>query len=187
MTAISFDAVVLDDEETGKQETITTVSTRSITTYGFKDGKVTVNGNEYATGTDIYATVFVPATTTPAPGTAATTVAPDNLYTVTIDANAAQDITEASVANALANGKKDNDTDPTTWTVTDANGMKMVVTKSTLGSKVFSVPTADGKGLTVNALKWNAGTTATIYAVEYEYTTTSGTTAKAYKIVKVTE
>ena len=187
LTAISFDAVVLDDEETGKQETITTVSTPSITTYGFKDGKVTVNGNEYATGTDIYATVFVPATTTPAPGTAATTVAPDNLYTVTIEDGAAQTINEASVANALAKGKKDNDADPTTWTVIDANGMKMIVTKSTLGSKVTSVPTADGKGLSVNALKWNAGTTATTYAVEYEYTTTSGTTAKAYKIVKVTE
>lgn len=187
LTAISFDAVVLDDEETGKQETITTVSTRSITTYGFKDGKVTVNGNEYATGTDIYATVFVPATTTPAPGTTATTVAPNNLYTVTIESGAAQTITEASVANALVNGTKDDPTNPTTWTVTDANGKNMVVTKSTLGTKVTSVPTEDGKGLNVDALKWNAGTTATIYAVEYEYTTTSGTTAKVYKIVKVTE
>lgn len=183
LTAISFDAVVLDDEETGKQETITTVSTPSITTYGFKEGKVTVNGNEYATGTDIYATVFVPATTTPAPGTAATTVAPDNLYTVTIDANAAQTINEASVANALVNGTKNDPTNPTTWTVTDANGKKMVVTKSTLGSNVTSVPTADGKGLKVNALKWTAGAAATIYAVEYA--PASGT--KAYKIVKVTE
>lgn len=33
LTAISFDAVVLDDEETGKQETITTVDKNSITTY----------------------------------------------------------------------------------------------------------------------------------------------------------
>lgn len=183
LTAISFNAVVLDDEETGKQETITTVSTPSITTYGFKEGKVTVNGNEYATGTDIYATVFVPATTTPASGTAATTVAPDNLYTVTIDANAAQTINEASVANALVNGTKNDPTNPTTWTVTDANGKKMVVTKSTLGSNVTSVPTADGKGLKVNALKWTAGAAATIYAVEYA--PASGT--KAYKIVKVTE
>lgn len=183
LTAISFNAVVLDDEETGKQETITTVSTPSITTYGFKDGKVTVNGNEYATGTDIYATVFVPATTTPAPGTTATTVAPNNLYTVTIEANAAQTINEASVANALVNGTKNDPTNPTTWTVTDANGKKMVVTKSTEGSEVPSVPTEDGKTLSVKALKWTAGTAGTIYAVEYA--PASGT--KAYKIVKVTE
>lgn len=181
LTAISFDAVVLDDEETGKQETITTVSTPSITTYGFKDNKVTVNGNEYATGTDIYATVFVPATTTPAPGTPATTVAPNNLYTVTIESGAAQTINEASVANALVNGTKNDPTNPTTWTVTDANGKKMVVTKSTEGSEVPSVPTEDGKTLSVKALKWTAGTAGTIYAVEYA--PASGT--KAYKIVKV--
>lgn len=183
LTAISFNAVVLDDEETGKQETITTVSTPSITTYGFKDNKVTVNGNEYATGTDIYATVFVPATTTPAPGTPATTVAPNNLYTVTIEDGAAQTINEASVANALANGTKNDPTNPTTWTVTDANGNKMIVTKSTEGSEVPSVPTEDGKTLSVKALKWTAGTAGTIYAVEYA--PASGT--KAYKIVKVTE
>lgn len=61
LTAISFDAVVLDDEVTGKQETITTVSDPSITTYGFKAGKVTTGKDEYETGTDIYATAFVPA------------------------------------------------------------------------------------------------------------------------------
>lgn len=47
LTAISFDAVVLDDESTNTQETITTVSDPSITTYGFKDGKVTTDGDEY--------------------------------------------------------------------------------------------------------------------------------------------
>lgn len=59
LTAISFDAVVIDDEKNGLQETITTVSDPSITTYGFKDGKVTTAGNEYVAGTDIYATVHV--------------------------------------------------------------------------------------------------------------------------------
>ena len=46
LTAISFDAVVLEDEQNGLQQTITTDSDPSITTYGFKDGKVTVNGGE---------------------------------------------------------------------------------------------------------------------------------------------
>lgn len=61
LTAISFDAVVVDDEANGFQETITTVSDNSITTYGYKDNKVTTGGNEYADGSDIYATVYVPA------------------------------------------------------------------------------------------------------------------------------
>lgn len=112
LTAISFDAVVVDDEANGLQETITTVSNPSITTYGYKDGKVTVNGGEYQAGTDIYATVHVPGAKAEDP---ATTAAPDNLYTVTIETGAAQTINEASVANALVNGKKNDNANPTTW------------------------------------------------------------------------
>lgn len=177
LTAISFDAVVLEDEKNGLQETITTDSDPSFTTYGFKDGKVTANGGEYENGTDIYATVHVPGTTTKDP---ATTVAPKNLYTVTIADGAAQTINEASVANAIANGKKDNPENPTTWTVTDANGKAMVVTAVTTGTtEVTEVPTQDGRGLAVNALKWT-GDANTIYAVEY----VKGNN-KYYKIVTV--
>lgn len=175
LTAISFDAVVVSDEVNG-QETITTVSDPYFTTYGFKDGKVTAKGGEYENGTDIYATVHVPATETEK----AKTVAPDNLYTVTIADKAAQDINEASVANAIAHGIKNNDNN--SWTVTDANGKAMVVTAVTTGTnKVTEVPTQDGRGLAVNALKWT-GTASTIYAVEY---TNEKTGAKSYKIVTV--
>lgn len=177
LTAISFDAVVVDDEANGLQQTITTVSDPSITTYGFKDGKVTTDGDEYQAGTDIYATVHVPATETKA----ATTAAPQNLYTVTIETGAAQTINEASVANALVNGKKNDDA--TTWTVTDANGKKMIVTKAS-GETVKKVPTEDGHDLDVNALKWTGKVTdpatETFYAVEY----VNGKN-KSYKIVKV--
>lgn len=176
LTAISFDAVVVDDEANGLQETITTVSDPSITTYGFKDGKVTVNGGEYQAGTDIYATVHVPGAKAEDP---ATTVAPKNLYTVTIADGAAQTINEASVANAIANGKKDNPENPTTWTVTDANGKAMVVTVATGTTTVKTVPTEDGHVLDVNALMWN-GAANTIYAVEYD----NGAN-KYYKIVTV--
>ena len=180
LTAISFDAVVLEDEQNGLQQTITTDSDPSITTYGFKDGKVTVNGGEYQAGTDIYATVHFPATTK----VPATTVAPQKLYTVTIEAGAAQTINEASVANAIANGKKDKTENPTTWTVTDANSKKMIVTKATGATKVDKVPTEDGHDLDVNALKWTGKVTdpatVTFYAVEY----VNGT-KKSYKIVKV--
>ena len=174
LTAISFDAVVVDDEANGLQETITTVSDNSFTTYGYKDNKVTTNGNEYVNGTEIYATVF----------SAGATVAPQKLYTVTLEAGATQTINEASVANALVKGT--NDATAKTWTVTDYAGKKMVVTETTDGvaSKVTSVPAYSGHTLSVNALKWKGvvtdPATETYYAVEYD-----NGTKKSYKIVKV--
>lgn len=174
LTAISFDAVVVDDEANGLQETITTVSDNSFTTYGYKDNKVTTNGNEYVNGTEIYATVY----------SAGATVAPQKLYTVTLEAGATQTINEASVANALVKGT--NDATAKTWTVTDYAGKKMVVTETTDGvaSTVTSVPAGPGYTLKVNALKWTGVVTdpakETYYAVEYD-----NGTKKSYKIVKV--
>lgn len=173
LTAISFDAVVVDDEANGLQETITTVSDNSFTTYGYKDNKVTTNGNEYVNGTDIYATVY----------SAGATVAPQKLYTVTLEAGATQTINEASVANALVKGT--NDTAAKTWTVTDYAGKKMVVTETEgVASTVTSVPAGPGYTLSVNALKWTGvvtdPATGTYYAVEYD-----NGTKKSYKIVKV--
>lgn len=180
LTAISFDAVVVDDEANGLQETITTVSDNSFTTYGYKDNKVTTNGNEYVNGTDIYATVYVPA----AGETAAKTVAPQKLYTVTLEDGATQTINEASVANALVKGT--NDATAKTWTVTDYAGKKMVVTETAanIATTVTSVPAGPGYTLNVNALKWTGVVTdpakETYYAVEY----VNGA-KKSYKIVKV--
>lgn len=172
LTAISFDAVVVDDEANGLQETITTVSDNSFTTYGYKDDKVTTNGNEYVDGTDIYATVY----------SAVATVAPQKLYTVTLEDGATQTINEASVANALEKGT--NDTAAKTWTVKDYAGKKMVVTETTgVASTVTSVPAGPGYTLKVNALKWTGTATdpaTTYYAVEYD-----NGTKKSYKIVKV--
>uniref|UniRef100_UPI00402A26FE hypothetical protein n=1 Tax=Candidatus Limisoma sp. TaxID=3076476 RepID=UPI00402A26FE len=179
LTAISFDAVVVDDEANGFQETITTVSDNSFTTYGYKDNKVTTNGNEYVNGTDIYATVYVPA----AGETPAKTVAPQKLYTVTLEAGATQTINEASVANAIEKGS--NDTAKKTWTVSDYAGKKMVVTETAgVATTVTEVPAGPGYTLKVNALKWTGVATdpdtETYYAVEYD-----NGTKKSYKIVKV--
>ena len=180
LTAISFDAVVVDDEANGLQETITTVSDNSFTTYGYKDNKVTINGNEYVNGTDIYATVYVPA----AGETAAKTVAPQKLYTVTLEAGATQTINEASVANALVKGNPD--ATHKTWTVTDYAGKKMIVTETAanVATTVDSVPAGPGYTLKVNALKWTGvvtdPATETYYVVEYD-----NGTKKSYKIVKV--
>lgn len=188
LTAISFDAVVLDDEETGKQETITTVSDPSITTYGYKGGKVTTGKDEYEVGTDIYATAFVPATQEPTENgyknVPATTAAPQALYIVTIEEpGAAQTINEASIANALT--RQPDVTDGNVWTITDANGKKMIITKVTSGTTIVeTVPTEDGHGLKVNALKWT-GTANTFYAVEYSYKDKNNNDKKAYKIVTV--
>lgn len=173
LTAISFNAVVVDDEANGLQETITTVSDNSFTTYGYKDDKVTTNGNEYVNGTDIYATVY----------SAGATVAPQKLYTVTLESGATQTINEASVANALVNGKKG--TDAKTWTVTDYAGKDMVVTETEgVATTVDTVPAGPGYTLKVNALKWTGVVTdpakETYYAVEYD-----NGTKKSYKIVKV--
>lgn len=179
LTAISFDAVVVDDEANGLQETITTVSDNSFTTYGYKDNKVTTNGNEYVNGTDIYATVYVPA----AGETAAKTVAPQKLYTVTLEAGATQTINEASVANALVKGTPD--ATAKTWTVTDYADKKMIVTETAgVATTVNSVPAGPGYTINVNALKWTGVATdpdtETYYAVEYD-----NGTKKSYKIVKV--
>lgn len=180
LTAISFDAVVVDDEANGLQETITTVSDNSFTTYGYKDNKVTTNGNEYVNGTDIYATVYVPA----AGETAAKTVAPQKLYTVTLEDGATQTINEASVANALVKGTPD--ATAKTWTVKDYAGKKMVVTETAanVATTVTSVPAGPGYTLNVNALKRTGvvtdPATETYYAVEYD-----NGTKKSYKIVKV--
>ena len=184
LTAISFDAVVAKDETLGNQETNTNVAECSITTYGIKDSKVTTNADEYPAGADIYATAYIPAHECSVEGEKdkGEFRAPNNLYTVTLEDGAAQTINETSVLNAIKNGKKTPNENPTSWTITDANKKKLTVTKVTSGTEsVTSVPTEDGsKTLTVNALKWK-GTASTTYFVEYN----TSCTKKAYKIVKV--
>ena len=169
---ITFDAVVTETEE-GVQETITTASEPSITTYA-KGVNVTAN-NEYKTGANIY--VVVEGTPVLTVGTNA------NLYTVTLDDGAAQTINEESVANALVNGTKDNDTTPTTWTLTDANTKNMVVTKAngllTAITEIAAADSPDGNAITVNGAKFTPTAVGT-YVFEY----INGTN-KYYKIIKV--
>jgi len=167
---ITFDAVVTETED-GVQETITTVAEPSITTYA--KGVVVTQNDEYLKGNNIY--VVVENTPVLTVGTNA------ELYTVTLENGAAQTINEASVANALAKGTQS----PTgTWTVTDANGMKMVVTKSDLLTAVTEIPAADapdGNAITVNGAKFTPAAKG-IYVFEY----TSGTD-KYYKIIRVSD
>ena len=98
LTPITLDAVVIDDGE-GKQETITTVSVSdpSITTY--QNGSDVTVTNEYTAGKPIYVVVT------------GETLTDTNakLYTATATDGYSGGITEASVANAFANGKPEFD------------------------------------------------------------------------------
>lgn len=138
---ITFDATVVETED-GVQETITTVATPSITTYA--KGVVVTANNEYTTGSNIYAVVEN--------GTALTVGTNANLYTVTLEAGAAQTINEASVANAIANGGA-----ASPFVVTDANGKKMTVTAAAGLTAVTEIAAADspnGNAITVNGAKF---------------------------------
>lgn len=92
LTPITLDAVVVNSE-TGVQETITTVSEPSITTY--TKGVVVTANDEYVTGNNIYVIVNN--------GTSNEVLTDKaKLYIVTIEDGAAQTISEESVANAIA-------------------------------------------------------------------------------------
>ena len=145
LTPITFDAVQIEAEN-GNVEYITTVSEPSITSYA-NESAVT-SDNEYKTKNNIYVAV-VDGSTNPA----LTVNTNADLYFVTIEDGALQGISESTVANALTNGTNVG----STWTVTDGNGKKMVVTKTSLLSAVTSIPAADsptGATINVNAAKF---------------------------------
>ena len=159
---ITLDAVVTDDVD-GTQETITTVDDPSITTYA-KGSSVTTN-NEYLTGANIYIVVD--------DGTNITANTDAKLYAATITPEsgatprpAAQGVTEATVANALKNGTED----PTgTWSVTDANGATLAVTKVdglTDFTEIAAADAPNGKAITVDGVKFTPAS-AGYYVFEY--------------------
>lgn len=159
LTPITLDAVVVDAED-GVQETITTVSNPSVTTYS--KGKVVTVNNEYTTGAVIY--IVVNNGTSNETLTVGTNA---KLYTVTIEDGAAQTITEESVNNALEKG--DYDGTAKTYTVTDANGKKLVVTESTLltaSTKIEAADSPTGNEITVTGAKFTPVAAGT-YVFQY--------------------
>ncbi len=182
---ITFDAVV-ETEQTGNQETITTMDDdTSITTIGARttDGKTTiVNGeNEYTSGDTIYATVMEYNSTDKKYETV-TLKNEDNdkniaLYTVISSDNFP--ITEASVANAISHaGGKITCTEVSATTTTDGS-------TTTNWELVKEVPAEDGSTVTLDknnkkALKWTAADN-TVYAIQYK----KADKTYSYKIVKV--
>lgn len=162
---ITFDAQVITDEN-GKQETITSVSDPSITTFAVKGNTVVTGKDEYEAGDDIYASVVE--------GNKDVTLSSTNakVYTVTTEDETNFPITAASVANALSH------TGVTTGKVkaTEATGTSVATVAST-------EPIGDGSTATrtLSAIKWTAESGKT-YAVEYISSTDS---KKTYKIVKI--
>lgn len=167
LTPITFDACYVEDEN-GNQETITTVTEPSITTFGVKTNSsnqflaYVADGDDYLkpTGTDkldIYATVVdggevvIPVE--------ATNV---NYYSIAYkdgatDAEKAEKpITESSVAESIA-GKTANPS---------LNPLIVCTKNNELGAPVTTVPGENGVEKTINAVKF-ANIAAGIYAVEY--------------------
>lgn len=172
---ITLDAIVTD-ASTADQETITTVAAHSVTTYA-KGTNVTAN-NEYPAG-DVYVVVDN--------GTALTVSTNAFLYTATIEAGAAQGITEATVENAIQHGGE-----ASPYTVTDAAGKALTVTDAIGLTTVTSIPTdatVDGIAKTVNCAKFTvvAGKTyvfaylATAGSATSEASNSYSSTATYYK------
>ena len=128
---VTFDAVVIDNE-TGVQETATTLATPSITTYQL--GKVITANDEYLPG-DIYAMVQNGSTL-------ATDLATrGQLYTVTPSPNTATvPTTEANVMDALT-----QQASATATSITGLNGI--VLTQAASDATVTSIPDSEATGL----------------------------------------
>lgn len=169
---ITFDAVVADvDNVDFNHESITTVSTPSVTSYAYNtlDKKVILArgvGNEYpaSANTDIYFSVYEGG------------VIKDNLktegqlYTVTKNnatgaATTNPTVTEAEVIDALQIRTSKN----TETTITGRNGI--VLTPATTETNITKIPTDDGKEVDVVAnttAKFTADATPTTYAYVYK-------------------
>ena len=165
---ITFDAEVADvDNIDFNHESITTVSTPSVTSYAFDNNKKEViqaygNGNEYpaATTTDIY--VSVTATKDNGTITAGTTLSDLNtkgqLYTIN------KEVTEAEVIDALQ-----VQSSTTGNSITGRNNVTL--TKVDGISYPMAIPSADNKPITITAnsvAKFTATATATTYAYVYK-------------------
>ncbi len=159
---ITFDAVEIVAED-GQAEYITTVSEPSITTFGVNSstGKYVHGGNEYAAGSDIYATIMDASAVKDF--TLGTNV---NVYLVTTSDATNYPITEASVAEALA--EIASGTKKITYVLKNSDGSTSF---TAVPAEVTTVPGEDGVDITgTHALKLTgavATTATTAYAIEY--------------------
>lgn len=155
LTPITLDAVVVNSE-TGVQETITTVSEPSITTY--TKGVVVTTNDEYVAGNNIYVIVNNGTSNEKLTNKA-------KLYIVTIEEGATQTISEESVANAIASNTDGYDigevltsgTSLTNYYTYDSGSKTYTAASGTADGSTtyykpasYSVKDANGKKLVVN-------------------------------------
>ena len=169
LTPITLNAVVVDSED-GVQETITTVSNPSITTYA--EGKVVTENDEYVASVPIYVIVNN--------GTENVTLSAANakLYTATATSTI-QKITEESVDNALRYGVISTTTNTDdTYTVTDALTGNLVVKEITpadwLVKKIEAEDSPTGNEIVLSTTDNKAAkftpATGTVYVFQYQVT-----------------
>ncbi len=170
---ITFDAVAVNAEEDGIQETITTVSTPSITTY--QKGSNVVNNNEYLAATGpIFVTVN--------DGTTASTpdLANGKLVKLTTSNAALYTIDDGKTEAEVIDAMQMQDDDAASKTIKGRNGMVMteagfkIVTSVEYGVDGNAIALTDAA-----AMKFTAAAAGT-YAFVYTKTpaTTDGTVAK---------
>lgn len=163
---ITFDASVVETE-TGNVEYNSAMGTATITTFAVKGGLYQHGNADYLKGSDLYATVVEENKTTATLGTGNTKV-----YKLTAKGVAAANLSEALVANWVANTKTDY------YDVVDA-------AKYSFES---IVPAEDGQTInlgTAKALKI-AGVEAAKYVIEYTANSPwTGAYTKIYKIVTI--
>ncbi|MBP5342170.1 MAG: hypothetical protein J6W75_00995 [Bacteroidaceae bacterium] len=171
LTPITFDAVQIETE-TGSIDFITTVDVPSITTY--QNGTQVTSSNEYVASKPVYVVVN--------DGVALTVGTDAKLYTATVDPGFVEGITEASVANALANGE---DGTGGSKVLTDASSNKLTVTPTASGTltaftSIAKEDSPTGETLTINGAKFTP-TAGTIYVFEYKDSSDN----LHYKVIKI--
>ena len=183
---ISLDAVLNVDAE-GKQETVTTITNPSITTY--QKGSDYATTDKYNAGKAIYIVV-----TTNGGNVATLTAANAKLYKaeVTVETGSTALVTETVAANAIANPTGAKDANGNSMTVTPVGSSdtdvlsltnEIAAADSPDGQAiVFHTPAANEDPVIHKAAMFTAA--AGIYVFEYTYTEGSET-KKVYKVIKV--
>ena len=211
---ITLDAVITDAQD-GSQETITTVSNPSITTYAKASAVLT--DNEYKSGANIYVVVDKSGTVQ-----ALTVGTNAKLYTATVEDGAAQGITEETVKNAIvtnndgydigvkldaetsldgyytfngttyvacdAEGKADGAMTyykPATYSVKDANGKKLVINAATGLEATTEIVATDSPTGVAITVNGAKFTPSAAGYYVFEFTDTSDGNKKYYKVIKV--
>lgn len=160
---ITFDAVTVEASD-GTSETITTVSEPSITTFGVSGGKYVTGGNDYAAGSDVYATIV-------ASNAIVDPTSKYFIYTASSSNATSFPVTEASVAEALAETAIGRVTTPVITCTSYTTNVSLVTTVP--GEDGIDITLTSGKAIKMQALGANT------YVVAYRAADGSATATTA--------